>query len=137
VILWPDGHFIALRPARTERTGTVLPLSHAANKGIRSEHGGRPSYANCHITVIGNAYNSPWRNSSAKQVCVVNIAVNMTVVRCPYCVAGDDFRPMTILSDGRLVCRQCGHLAIPSDKSFECVCRKCFALRGIGARRCG
>lgn len=89
------------------------------------------------MTVIGNAYNSRRRNSSAKQVCVVNIAINMTVVRCPYCVSGDEFRPMAALSDGRFTCRQCGHLAIPSDKSFECACRKCFELRAIDARRAG
>ena len=71
------------------------------------------------------------------RVCVVNIAMNVTVVRCPYCVSGDDFRQMTALSDGRFICRQCGHLAIPSDKSFECACGKCFALRAIGVHRYG
>jgi hypothetical protein len=68
---------------------------------------------------------------------VVNIAMNTTVVRCPYCVAGDQLKPMAALSGGRFVCRQCGHLAIPTDKSFECACRKCFELRTIGTRRCG
>jgi len=68
---------------------------------------------------------------------MVNVAMGMTVVRCPYCISGDEFRPMAALSDGRFVCRQCGHLAIPSDKSFECACRKCFELRTIGDRRCG
>lgn len=68
---------------------------------------------------------------------VVNIAMNTTVVRCPYCVAGDEFKPMAALSGGRFVCRQCGHLAIATDKSFECACRKCFDLRTVGARRCG
>jgi hypothetical protein len=68
---------------------------------------------------------------------MVNVAISMTVVRCPYCISGDEFRPMAALSDGRFVCRQCGHLAIPSDKSFECACRKCFELRTIGDQRCG
>jgi hypothetical protein len=61
---------------------------------------------------------------------VVNIGATMAVVRCPYCVSGDEFKPMAALSgDGRFVCRQCGHLAIPSNKSFECVCRKCSSYR--------
>ena len=62
----------------------------------------------------------------------MNIAMNATVVRCPYYVAGDEFKPMAALSGGRFVCRQCGHLAIPTDKSFECACRKCFELRPCG-----
>ena len=68
---------------------------------------------------------------------MVNVAMSMTVVRCPYCVSGDEFRPMSALSGGRFVCAKCGHLAIPSDKSFECACRKCFELRVLDSRRCG
>ena len=67
----------------------------------------------------------------------MNVVMSMTVVRCPYCVSGDEFRAMAALSDGRYICRQCGHLAIPSDKRFECTCRKCFELRTIGDQRCG
>ena len=44
---------------------------------------------------------------------------------------------MSAVSGGRFVCAKCGHLAIPSDKSFECACRKCFELRSINTRRCG
>jgi hypothetical protein len=67
----------------------------------------------------------------------MNVAMSMTVVRCPYCISGDEFRPMEALSGGRFACGKCGHLAIPSDKSFQCACRKCFELRTVGARRCG
>ena len=68
---------------------------------------------------------------------MVNKAMSMTVVRCPYCISGDEFRPMEALSGGRFACGKCGHLAIPRDKTFECACRKCFDLRAVGVRRCG
>lgn len=67
----------------------------------------------------------------------MDIATSMTVVRCPYCISDDEFRPMEALSGGRFACVKCGHLAFPSDKRFECACRKCFELRTIGARGCG
>src|SRR5579864_4517211 len=52
--------------------------------------------------------------------------MNALLVRCPYCASGDEFRPMVALSDGRFICGQCGHLAFPNDRNFECACRKCF-----------
>lgn len=67
----------------------------------------------------------------------MNVAVIMTVIRCPYCVAGDEFRPMTAHRSGRYVCGKCGHLAIPDDNNFNCHCRKCEELKGIGLPRCG
>ena len=48
-----------------------------------------------------------------KQMCGVNIAMTMTVVRCPYCVSDDEFRQMIARSDGRFICNRCGHSAIP------------------------
>jgi len=53
----------------------------------------------------------------------------VTVVRCPFCVWGDEFRPMVSVSGDRFVCGKCGHVAIPSDKKFECPCWKCAELR--------
>jgi len=37
----------------------------------------------------------------------MNVAMAMTVVRCPYCVSGDNFRQMTARSDGRSICNKC------------------------------
>jgi hypothetical protein len=39
----------------------------------------------------------------------------------PYCVSGDEFKPMAALSDGRLVCCQCGHLAIQRQELRMCL----------------
>jgi ribosomal protein S27AE len=61
--------------------------------------------------------------------------ITQIVVRCPYCVLGDEFRPMAAHSNGRFVCNKCGHLAIPSDDHFECVCWKCLELRALDSRR--
>jgi len=66
----------------------------------------------------------------------MDIAVTAPIVRCPYCVSGDEFRPMVALGDGRFACK-CGHLSIPSDEKFKCACWNCFELRGLVPRRCG
>src|SRR6266545_7465445 len=59
-------------------------------------------------------------SSESYQRCAVNIAVTIPVVRCPYCVSGDHFRPMTADGTGRYVCAKCGHLAVPGDQNFVC-----------------
>lgn len=46
------------------------------------------------------------------------------IVRCPYCVLGDQFRSM-LQRPGWLICEQCGHVAIPEDPDFRCSCRNC------------
>jgi ribosomal protein S27AE len=54
--------------------------------------------------------------------------MNKTVVRCPYCAEGEEFRPMVAHQDGRFICAKCGHLAKPSEKAFKCSCPKCLRL---------
>jgi len=50
------------------------------------------------------------------------------VVRCPYCVVGNDFREMVAHLDGRLVCAMCGHLSKLQDRNFRCTCAKCLEM---------
>ncbi len=52
----------------------------------------------------------------------------LKVVRCPYCVLDDDFRPMVAHLDGRYICAKCGHLANPRDKDFRCSCPECVQV---------
>ena len=59
------------------------------------------------------------------------------VVRCPYCVVGNEFRPMIALADGASVCAKCGHLEIPGNEDLKCHCSRCVELRALGFRRCG
>lgn len=47
------------------------------------------------------------------------------IVRCPYCVLGDNFRPMLAKDGGWFVCQKCGHSAMPGKPDFECYCQKC------------
>jgi len=47
------------------------------------------------------------------------------IVRCPYCVIGDDFRPLLSRSSGTLVCTKCGHSVVPNTPSFRCSCPHC------------
>ena len=67
----------------------------------------------------------------------MNVVMTLIAVRCPYCVSGDEFKPMTAAGDGRFACGKCGHLAIPKDENFRCACPKCFELRLHDTRRSG
>ena len=49
------------------------------------------------------------------------------VVRCPYCVFDDQFRPM-LKRPIWYICEQCGHTVIPHDPDFKYSCRKCLKL---------
>jgi hypothetical protein len=46
------------------------------------------------------------------------------IVRCPYCVLGDRFRPM-LQRPSWFVCEQCGHVVILDDPDFKWSCRRC------------
>lgn len=49
------------------------------------------------------------------------------IVRCPYCVLDDNFRPMSPRPIW-FICEQCGHAVFPEDPDFKCACRKCVEL---------
>jgi hypothetical protein len=55
--------------------------------------------------------------------------VTLRGVRCPYCIMGDEFKPMVAHLDGRSICARCGHLAVSGDKNFKCSCEKCLEWR--------
>jgi hypothetical protein len=48
--------------------------------------------------------------------------------RCPYCVVAATFHPMTVLDNGRMICKNCGHIVFPNDRAFRCPCSKCLEL---------
>ena len=48
--------------------------------------------------------------------------------RCPYCIVNDQFRVMTVLSNGRLICETCGHIVFLNDGAFRCPCLKCVEI---------
>jgi hypothetical protein len=50
------------------------------------------------------------------------------IVRCPYCVLDDDFRPMLPRPEGWFLCGKCGHTTIPENPEFRCSCKKCSEL---------
>ena len=54
------------------------------------------------------------------------------IVRCPYCVLGNEFRPMfrpisrtTFRRSKKFVCINCGHTATPGALYAKCACPKC------------
>ena len=52
-----------------------------------------------------------------------------TIVRCPFCVLDNDFRPMPSIAGGCYACTSCGHLTAPGDSEFQCLCERCTSLR--------
>jgi DNA-directed RNA polymerase subunit RPC12/RpoP len=52
-----------------------------------------------------------------------------TTVQCPYCVLGNEFRPMVAHVDGRYICNRCGHTTRPGDATYECHCPRCVKLK--------
>jgi hypothetical protein len=52
----------------------------------------------------------------------------MKIVRCPYCILGDDFRPMLPKPGGWFICQKCGHSVMPEKPEFKCFCQKCGEL---------
>lgn len=49
-------------------------------------------------------------------------------IRCPYCMAGIDFRPMIAHKDGRFICRDCAHTVRPGNMEYKCTCRRCLPV---------
>ena len=50
------------------------------------------------------------------------------IVRCPYCVLGEGFRPMLSRAEYWFICQKCGHIAMPGKPGFKCFCQKCSKL---------
>ncbi len=50
------------------------------------------------------------------------------VIRCPYCVVGNESRPMTAYKDGRFICRDCAHTVRPGVPEYKCTCRPCLRV---------
>jgi len=49
-------------------------------------------------------------------------------IRCPYCIAGIEFRMMVAYKDGRFICRDCAHTVRPGMPEYRCTCRSCLRL---------
>ena len=45
------------------------------------------------------------------------------ILRCPYCVLGDHFKPMLSRGGGLFVGNKCGHTAMPGKPEFKCFCQ--------------
>ena len=51
------------------------------------------------------------------------------VIRCPYCVEGDDFSAMMPRGDGQWFwCAQCAHVVIPEQPAYQCDCGNCIKV---------
>jgi hypothetical protein len=50
-------------------------------------------------------------------------------IRCPYCVMGDDFKPMRYIDNDLYFCDKCGHMVRAGNITFECTCDRCRTMR--------
>ncbi len=55
------------------------------------------------------------------------------IVRCPYCVLGNEFRPM-FRRGKKFTCFSCGHSAGPEGTFSKCACPKCQEMNRIASR---
>ena len=53
------------------------------------------------------------------------------IVRCPYCVLGEDFRLMLPRPEGWFIDRKSAHTSIPENSEFKCSCSKCWELNRV------
>src|SRR5215470_5804335 len=79
-------------------------------------------------------------NAPTAHVCVRAMLPAMSnekshfVLRCPYCVSGEDFRPLIATTDGRFYCVQCGHTASPHELTYVCSCAHCVRVSQAAVR---
>src|ERR1035437_7570465 len=81
-------------------------------------------------------YHSAWRLESCVPVSFApvqerpmpTLTDTTLTIRCPYCMAGIEFRPMIAYKDGRFVCRDCAHTVRPGVPEHKCACRTCLRL---------
>jgi len=60
--------------------------------------------------------------------------MSQEIVRCPYCVLGNEFRPMFRQSKKKFLCVSCGHAAKPEEPYAKCACSRCLKLSRLAAR---
>lgn len=56
------------------------------------------------------------------------------IIRCPYCVQGSDFRPMSARSGKSFACLGCGHVSFPEDPHLRCSCQRCLEMNRVASR---
>jgi Zn ribbon nucleic-acid-binding protein len=57
------------------------------------------------------------------------------VIRCPYCVSGDEFRPMFRHHGKKIfICVGCGHRTLPGAIYSACQCPKCRSMNRAATR---
>ncbi len=59
------------------------------------------------------------------------------IVRCPYCVLGNEFQPMRRSETDAFVCPKCAHAATPGDPYAKCTCERCREMNRLSVRRQG
>ena len=66
---------------------------------------------------------------SSSQFLRLVFSVDVETVRCPFCVADNDFRRMMPLGGNRYACLSCWHVTALKNKVFQCQCVRCIRRR--------
>jgi len=57
--------------------------------------------------------------------------MSQEIVRCPYCVQGSEFQPMSRQSKETFGCVSCGHTSSPEDPYLRCSCSRCREMSRV------
>jgi hypothetical protein len=60
--------------------------------------------------------------------------MSQDIVRCPYCVLGSEFQPMSRRSEDTFACLNCGHISSPEGHYLRCACSRCREMSRIANR---
>lgn len=60
--------------------------------------------------------------------------MSQEIIRCPYCVTGSEFQPMSRRSEDFFACVNCGHISSPADPYLRCACSRCREMSRITHR---
>jgi phage FluMu protein Com len=60
--------------------------------------------------------------------------MSQEIIRCPYCVLGSEFQPMSRRSENTFACVNCGHTSSQEDPYLRCSCPRCHQMNRITNR---
>ena len=116
----PRGTLSTTRLFPPQAQSTKLRIDNALTSGPPSNEGW-----NCSIRQVSDE--SPPLRPNYRQV----FSMDAGTVRCPFCVADNDFRRMIPVSENRFACVSCCHVTAPKDEAFQCQCLRCIGLREL------
>src|SRR5579862_6174610 len=82
----------------------------------------------CRVLVVASLFGSELSYPEPANTLFTPPSMKRKESRCPYCVVEDEFHPMSVVAEGRLICKKCGHIVFPNDSAFRCPCQGCLKI---------